>query len=107
MTEMKYQQIDITAPEYGVQIDVREDSKVVWITVDGMTVLRICQIPHLELSLPGAKNWVVSEKTKALQKLYGLYRQLEDRKAEIENWEDIATGEGATEEEIDAVKHSP
>ena len=40
---------DITAPEHGVQIQIREDSKVIWIHVDGITVLRICQIPTLEL----------------------------------------------------------
>jgi len=43
-------QMDVTAPEAEVEIDIREDGKVLWISVDGITVLRICQIPKLELT---------------------------------------------------------
>ena len=43
------QMLDITAPEHGVQIQIRNDGKVIWIHVDGMTVLRICQIPRLDI----------------------------------------------------------
>lgn len=42
-------QLDITSPENGVQIEVREDGKVLWVSVDGIIVLRICQIPYLEV----------------------------------------------------------
>jgi hypothetical protein len=43
---------DISAPEHGVQITVRSDGGVVWISVDGLTVTRISQIPYLEINLP-------------------------------------------------------
>lgn len=39
--------LDITAPKMGVQIDIRSDGKVIWVSVDGITVLRVCQIPRL------------------------------------------------------------
>lgn len=49
--EMKeYPFVDITAPELGVEIDVRHDGKVIWVAVDGVTVLRICQIPAVSLT---------------------------------------------------------
>lgn len=41
------QQLDITAPKLGVDITVREDGKVIWVNVDGVNVLRVCQIPTL------------------------------------------------------------
>lgn len=41
---------DITAPEHGVEIQIRNDGKVIWVHVDGVTVLRICQIPELRIS---------------------------------------------------------
>ncbi len=37
---------DITAPRY-VQVQIRADRKVVWINVDNVCVLRICEIPAL------------------------------------------------------------
>jgi len=40
---------DITAPAHGVQIEIKRDAKVIWVNVDGVAVLRICQIPLLEL----------------------------------------------------------
>jgi hypothetical protein len=43
---------DITKPEHGVQITVRDDGSVLWVSVDGLTVLRICQIPYMEINLP-------------------------------------------------------
>lgn len=42
--------LDITAPDVGVEVDWRDDEKVLWVSVDGVTVLRICQIPKLEAS---------------------------------------------------------
>ena len=41
--------IDITAPEV-VEVCVKQDRKVVWINIDGVCKLRICQIKHLILS---------------------------------------------------------
>lgn len=46
---MRLELVDITAPDHGVIIHVRNDGKVIWVHVDGVTVLRICQIPKLEL----------------------------------------------------------
>lgn len=43
-------QIDITAPRVGVEISVRADGKVVWINVDGVCALRVCQIPDLTIN---------------------------------------------------------
>lgn len=40
---------DITAPEHGVQIQISADGSVLWVHVDGLTVLRICRIPQLDL----------------------------------------------------------
>ena len=49
MDYKKVELLDITKPEHGVQIQIRDDGKVIWVHVDGITVLRICQIPQLEL----------------------------------------------------------
>ena len=40
-------QLDITAPKELVEIQIREDEKVIWVNVDGICCLRICQIPKL------------------------------------------------------------
>ena len=44
---MKIQNIellDITAPKEYVQVEIRSDGSVLWVHVDGITVLRICKI---------------------------------------------------------------
>jgi len=43
--------LDITCDErdVGVSVEVSADDKVLWVTVNGTTVLRICRIPHLEM----------------------------------------------------------
>lgn len=41
--------IDITSPEYPVEVAIRYDGEVLWVNVDGKCVLRICQIPALIL----------------------------------------------------------
>jgi hypothetical protein len=40
--------MDINAPK-GVQVQIREDGKVLWVNVDGLCVLRINQIPVLDV----------------------------------------------------------
>ena len=50
MKETEIRLLDITAPE-GVQIQIRADGEVVWVNVDGICRLRICQIPHKGLTL--------------------------------------------------------
>lgn len=47
---------DITAPEYPVEVEIRSDGKVLWVHVDGITVLRICQMKHPVQIIDGAKN---------------------------------------------------
>jgi hypothetical protein len=42
--------LDITAPKFGVEVEIREDGKVLWVHVDGVSVLRICQIDRLEVN---------------------------------------------------------
>ncbi len=39
---------DITAPDI-VEIQIRDDRKVIWVNVNGICALRICQIKHLEI----------------------------------------------------------
>jgi len=41
-------QIDVTGAKH-VQIQTRFDGKVIWINVDGICLLRICQIENLEV----------------------------------------------------------
>jgi hypothetical protein len=40
---------DITEPQHGVQVQVRGDGQVLWVHVDGVTVLRICRVKNLEI----------------------------------------------------------
>ena len=42
--------MDIDDVKVGVQVDIRADGKMLWVAVDGVTVLRICQIPLLGLN---------------------------------------------------------
>lgn len=51
--------IDITRPALGVQVQVSGDNRVLWVHVDGITVLRICQIPRLELDFPNVAGNMV------------------------------------------------
>jgi hypothetical protein len=45
--------LDVTAPQAGVEVQVSSDGKVLWVHVDGLTVLRICRIPDLAINDPG------------------------------------------------------
>ena len=40
-------QMDITQPEGEVQVQIRADGSVLWVHVEGQTVLRICRISKL------------------------------------------------------------
>jgi len=42
------QMLDITAPE-RVQVVVRRDGKVIWVHVDGVTVLRVCRMKAVDI----------------------------------------------------------
>ena len=37
--------LDITAPKRGVEVEVDDKRGVLYVHVDGMTVLRICRMP--------------------------------------------------------------
>lgn len=52
MTEDHLTMIDINAPVHGVDISVSNDGRTVWVNVDGLCRLRICQIERLELTYP-------------------------------------------------------
>ena len=43
------QQLDIVATS-PVEVQVRNDGKVLWVHHDGITVLRICQMPEIEVT---------------------------------------------------------
>ena len=40
---------DINAPRMGVQVQIRDDGKVLWVNVDGLCVLRVNNIPMLDV----------------------------------------------------------
>ena len=44
-------QLDITAPINGVEIIFNEERRVLWVNIDGICVLRICQIKKLDSNL--------------------------------------------------------
>jgi len=41
--------LDINTPEH-CEIEIREDGKVVWISIDGLTKVRICRIKNLYIT---------------------------------------------------------
>lgn len=41
--------VDITAPKGVVHVQIRGDGTVLWVNVDGVCRLRVCQILRLEL----------------------------------------------------------
>lgn len=41
--------LDITAPQV-IEVEVREDGKVLWINIDGICRLRVCQINELVIT---------------------------------------------------------
>lgn len=50
-------QLDITAPEHGVQVRYDMKRQVLYVDVDGITALRICRIPgEVRFELDGAPS---------------------------------------------------
>lgn len=47
--ELFLPQVDITNPLHGVEIQTDVKRKVIYVTVDGITVLRICRCPSIEV----------------------------------------------------------
>ena len=41
--------LDIASPKY-VDIEIRQDGKVVWVNVDGITRIRLCRIENLYIT---------------------------------------------------------
>lgn len=56
-------QLDITKPELGVEIQIDQRRKVLYVHVDGVTVLRICRFPNCEVSQIMESD-IVSNKSK-------------------------------------------
>lgn len=50
LTELSNAALDITEPAVGVEILVNWQKKVLHVNVDGVCVLRICRIPHIDLN---------------------------------------------------------
>ena len=48
-TELMNNALDITNPVHGVHVHIRGDGKVLWVNVDGVCTLRICQIERLDI----------------------------------------------------------
>ena len=76
MTMKNTQMLDITAPEHGVQVEVRTDGKVLWVHVDGITVLRICQMPRLDIedarqSTPTSDLSEIDEEMRKVDDIFG------------------------------------
>lgn len=42
--------LDVNANNDDVQIQIRHDSHVIWVHLAGRTILRCCQIGHLDIS---------------------------------------------------------
>jgi hypothetical protein len=63
MASERQEYVDITAPEHGVQITVRENElgNVIWVNVDGLCVARVCQVSYLEVNLPDQELIVYGE----------------------------------------------
>lgn len=59
-TLLEFVNLNITAPDVGVDLTWSDDERTVWVSVDGMTVLRIHQIPALSFNgtadIHGAKQ---------------------------------------------------
>lgn len=47
--ELRARMVDINGAKFGVQVEINDDGKVLWVSVDGQTVLRICNIPCIEV----------------------------------------------------------
>src|SRR5437667_12708513 len=41
--------LDVTAPRH-IEIEIRNDGKVIWVHLNGMTILRACQIGELMIT---------------------------------------------------------
>ena len=49
MREKEITMLDIVKPDHGVQVQINEDSRTLWVNVDGVCRLRVCQISRLDL----------------------------------------------------------
>lgn len=44
-----FESLDIVNPMTPVEVEIRQDGKVLWVNIDGICRLRVCQISHLIL----------------------------------------------------------
>ena len=56
--ELKSIQLDVTAPEKIVEVQVSSKGDRIWVNVDGICMLRICRIPNLRVDL---SNWTAAQ----------------------------------------------
>jgi len=54
--------IDITMAEL-VEVEIREDGKVLWVNIDGVCQLRVCHFKKLDIKGGGKSKKVVEEAT--------------------------------------------
>lgn len=54
--------IDITSPEYPIEIAIRNDGDVIWVNVDGKCVLRVCGIQAIMLNDYRKKSEILANK---------------------------------------------
>lgn len=65
--------MDITHPE-GVQVQLRDDNKVLWVNVNGICRLRCCEIQHLDIDIP--IRLLPDASTKILEKVIQAWESL-------------------------------
>jgi hypothetical protein len=53
-------QMDITAPEGEVQVQISADGKVLWVHVEGVTVLRVCRCE--KITIENQRKKILTEK---------------------------------------------
>jgi len=90
---------DITAPKHGVQVEIRADGTVLWVHVDGITQLRICQIESLEMvdNRPPENRWTTRELVDLAMDLEGKSNAVQESGATSDGEEgrEVGVEEGA------------
>lgn len=67
--------LDITKPEHGVDIQIDRKKKTLWVNVDGVCALRICQAPVIQEA--EAKPKLIPLTPNQMILLLQIYRQIE------------------------------
>lgn len=48
--DIRVPQLDISDPKTSVEVEIRADRRVLWVHIEGCTVLRVCGITNLILN---------------------------------------------------------